>query len=90
MVVPRDIEKGDMVRVTRIPPDLGDRAGIGTPQVFEAALGKIFRVQDITEHGLLELVVAERHPSSDTYESDTIWIEPDFVEKVSASGTQII
>ena len=85
MVEPRDIGKGDMVRVIGIPSDLDDRAGIGTPQVFEAALGKTFRVEDVSEQGLLELVVAARHPSTDTYESDTIWIEPNFVEKVSAS-----
>jgi hypothetical protein len=90
MVTRRDIEKGDMIRIISIPPDLDDRAGIGTPQVFEAALGKTFRVEEISEHGLLELVVSERHPSSDTYQSDTIWIEPDFVEKVNASGTQTI
>ena len=83
MVKRREIRKGDMVRLISIPPDLDDRAGIGTPQVFQSALGKTFRVEEISEHGHLELVVAEHHPSSDTYESDSIWIEPHFVERVS-------
>ena len=82
MPQPKKFKVGDMVRVVKIPSDLDDRAGIGTPQVFEAALGKTFRVEDISEHNLLELIVAERHPSPDTYESDTIWIEPEFVVAV--------
>jgi hypothetical protein len=73
---------GDLVRVIRIPPALSDSAGIGTPGVFEHALGKTFRVEAVSELGHLELVVAERHPSKDTFESDTIWIEPEFVEAI--------
>jgi hypothetical protein len=83
MVAPHEIRKGDMVRVIGIPPGLNDSAGIDTPQVFESALGKTFHVEGISEHGHLELVVAEHHPSADVYESDTIWIEPQFVERVS-------
>ena len=73
MVKPREIRKGDMVRVIGIPANLHDRAGIGTPRVFESALGKTFRVEGIGEYGHLELVVSR---------SDTIWIEPEFVEAV--------
>ncbi|HYY36074.1 MAG TPA: hypothetical protein VE867_06850 [Candidatus Binatia bacterium] len=87
---PHDIRAGDMVRVIAIPPDLDDRARIDTPQMFQSALGKTFRVEGISEHGHLELVVAERTPSADTYESDTIWIEAEFVEKVSENSIQTI
>ena len=80
---------GDFVRVVKIPPALNDTAGIDTPGVFERALGKAFRVEGVSELGHLELVVAERHPSRDTYESDTIWIEPEFVEAVD-DATQTI
>jgi len=62
---------------------LNDSAGLGTPRVFEHALGKTFRVDPVDQDGHLELVVAERRPSRNTYESDTIWIEPEFVEKIS-------
>lgn len=76
-------EVGDLVRVEGLPSDLGDIAGIGTPQVFEQALGKTFRVQGFNVLGHLELVVAEQHPSAHTYQSDTIWIEPKFVSLVA-------
>jgi hypothetical protein len=81
-VKPRDIREGDMVRVVRIPPDLDDRAGIGTPQIFESAVGKTFRVEAIGVYGHLELVVRQTGTGSSST-SDTIWIEPEFVEKVS-------
>ena len=73
---------GDRVTVTALPPDLDDRAGIGTPEVFRRALGKTFRVEGIDRHGHLELVVAEHRPTPDTYESDTIFIEAEFVTLV--------
>ena len=78
---------GDLVRVVKIPPALSNSAGIDTPGVFERALGKTFRVDTISQHGHLELVVAERMLSKSTYESDTIWIEPEFVELVSSNAT---
>jgi hypothetical protein len=58
MVKPHEIRRGDIVRIVRIPPDLDDRAGIGTPQVLESALGKTFRVEGIGEYGNLELLSA--------------------------------
>jgi hypothetical protein len=76
-------EIGDLVRIEKIPGELHYMAGIGTPEVFERALGKTFRVQGFNGFGQLELVVAERHPSAETYESDTIWIEPQFVSLVA-------
>jgi hypothetical protein len=84
MVTPNSRFKvGDFVRVVKIPSDLRDTARLGTPRVFEQAVRKTFRVEGFNEIGHLELVVAERQPSQDTYQSDTIWIEPEFVEKVS-------
>ena len=84
MVKPGDSQfrVGDLIRVVQIPADLHDAAGIGTPEVFHRALGKTFRVEGFDEHGHLELVVAERKASAERYASDTIWIEPEFVEKI--------
>jgi hypothetical protein len=79
----KKFEVGDLVRVEGLPSDLRDTAGINTPQVFEQALGKTFRVQGFNALGHVELVVAEHNPSADTYESDTIWIEPKFVSLVA-------
>jgi len=85
MTMPRakKFEVGDLVRIEGFPSDLSDTANIDKPQVFEQALGKTFRVQSFNALGHLELVVAEQHPSADTYESDTIWIEPKFVSLVA-------
>ena len=84
MVKPKpEFKVGDLIRVVKIPSDLHDAAGIGTPEVFRRTLGKIFRVEGLDKYGHLELVVAERKASKNTYSSDTIWIEPEFVEKVS-------
>ena len=73
---------GDWVKVKKIPSDLTDSAGIGTLEVFKRALGRTFRIEGFDNYGHLKLVVAERRPSSKRYESDTIWIEPEFVARV--------
>ena len=80
MVMQRTFHIGDMVRVIKIPPDLDDAAGIGTPDVFARALGKTFRVEGIGEYGHLELVVSQR---------DSIWIEPEFVEAIGDAAPTI-
>ena len=73
---------GDRVKIERMPPDLTGSAGMDAPGVFKRALGRTFRIEGFDEHGHLELVVAERRPSPNKYESDTIWIEPEFVVRV--------
>jgi hypothetical protein len=73
-------EIGDKVKVIAIPPDLHGAAEIGTPDVFRNAVGKTFQVEGLGEYGHLELRVSA---------SDTIWIEPEFVEAVG-DGTQVI
>jgi hypothetical protein len=79
------VKVGDLIRVVQLPADLHDAAGIGTPEVFQRALGKTFRIAGLDDRGHLELVVAEHKTSEETCSSDTIWIEPGFVEKVSAT-----
>jgi hypothetical protein len=79
----RKFKVGDFVKIVKIPSALKDSAHIDTPGVFQRVVGKTFRVEGFNALGHLELVVAEHHPSSDTYESDTIWIEPQFVTPVS-------
>ena len=79
---PHKFEVGDLVRITKLPPDLHDAADIGTPGVFASALGQTFRVEGFGEYGHLELVVRERATADNTFDSDTIWIEPEFVEAV--------
>jgi hypothetical protein len=74
---------GDQVKIEKIPPGLSDSAGIDTSGVFKRALGRTFRIEGFDERGHIELVIAERRPSSKRYESDTIWIEPEFVARVA-------
>ena len=83
----RKLKVGDWVKVVKIPPHLGDSAEIDTPGVFRRALNKAFRIEGFGKYGHIELVVEERHPTDGTYESDTIWIEPDFVEFVGDQST---
>lgn len=70
---------GDTVKLRQIPKDLHDAAGIGTPRVFEQALGASFPVMGFNEHGLVELCVTK---------ADTIWIEPEFLELVRKSDAR--
>jgi len=76
----RKFHVGDRVKIVKIPGNLSDHAGIGTPEVFERALGKIFRIEGFGPYGHVELIVSRR---------DTIWIEPEFVVPVENSqGTK--
>lgn len=54
----------------KIPSDLDDASGIGTPRVFREALGRRFRVEGFDRYGFVELKVTK---------DDTIWIEPEFL-----------
>ena len=74
---------GDFVTIKKIPKGLTNSAGIGTPRVFRQALGKTFRVEGFDDYGHLELVVREQRPAIDRYQSDTIWIEPEFVVRAA-------
>ena len=76
---PAPFKIGDMVTIIRVPAGLDDRARIDTPGVFQRALGGTFRVAGVDNNGHLELVVTERRPTLDTFESDTVWVEPDCV-----------
>jgi hypothetical protein len=82
---PSEIRTGDVIRVIASPADLRDSAGIGTPQVFQSALGKTFQVREISEHGLLELHLRDDGSEAMELGSDVhiIWIEPEFVERIS-------
>jgi hypothetical protein len=83
---------GDRVRVLQVPPGLDDKAGIGTPRIFASALGKTFHVQEISEHGLLELHLRDSGREAKRLGDGVhiIWIEPEFVKKVSENRKQII
>ena len=80
MVKPHTFKVGDIVRIVKIPPDLHDAAGIGTPEVFANAVGKTFRIEGFGEYGHLELFARRGDAVDDSHPLDSIWIEPEFVE----------
>ncbi len=51
--------------------------GMGTQALFEACVGRVFRIEGIDDNGLLELHVGEV-VGEDSY-MHTIWIETNFV-----------
>jgi hypothetical protein len=62
---------GDRVEVVAVPESLP--SGMGTQQLFEACVGRIFPICGFDENGLLELHVGE-----ESY-MHSIWIEADCV-----------
>jgi hypothetical protein len=81
----RRVKIGDRVRIIKIPRELPDSPEMDTRAVFKQALARTFRIEGFDQYGHLELVVRVRRPSPGRYHSDTIWIEPEFVEAVRAA-----
>ncbi len=81
---------GDRVRVMRVPPYLyrDDTVDQETARFFERCLGQVFRVEDFDENGQLELwATSEGKQAPDlTARTDTIWIEPEYVEPETEGG----
>jgi hypothetical protein len=87
------LEIGDRVRIIDIPPDLKDpkydskdaeRREMRTSELFRFCVGRKFAVQDFGRYGFVELdVSANREVRSGFGRFHTIWIEPEFLEKVS-------
>jgi hypothetical protein len=69
------LHPGDLIRVVAIPGYIGS-ASQETRQLFENALGKIFKIQGIGRFGHLELYVCDK---------DVLWIDPAHVELVKES-----
>jgi len=82
-----DYQVGDKVRVIQIPPYLyrDDPVDKETARFFERCLGQVFRVKDLDEHGQLELWATDegRQAPDLAAHTDTIWIEPEYVEPVT-------
>lgn len=73
---------GDKVRVIGTPENLPDNE-MGTRQLFEQCLGRIFPIQGFL-NGQVELCVGEVVGEPDYMHS--IWIEPEFVEVIETSN----
>jgi len=66
---------GDRVEVVAVPESLS--SGMGTQELFEACVGRIFPIRGIDENGLLELHAGEVVGEKSYMHS--IWIEADCV-----------
>jgi hypothetical protein len=71
---------GDRVRVVKIPSGLQE-GELKTRTVFRKCIGRIFKVEGF-QHELIELNVG-RAVGKASY-METIWIEPEFLEKVTS------
>ena len=82
MAVP-SFKIGDRVRVVLVPPMVEKEMPPETIGLFERCVGRVLRVDGFDEHGHLELNVANDGSQAPDYSQHTIWIEPEFVEKVA-------
>lgn len=71
---------GDAVRIVTIPPLTGMPAE--TIALFNACLGKCFPVTAIGPYGHLEIEVSREFQNAFADQTDSVWIEPDCVEKL--------
>ena len=86
---PHAYQVGEIVRVLKVPADLQDAAGIGTPQVFHSAVGRTFCIEGFDEHGHLKLCVSRPGTEKDGHQMDAIWIEPELVEPADDATGQL-
>ena len=89
MVKSHQFRVGDLVTVMQVPPDLDDSAGIGTPEIFQRALGKTLRIDGFGRYGHLELNVLDGGSQAPDYCHHTIWIEPEFVKAANDTAPTI-
>ena len=80
-----NLKKNDIIKITSIPESIAEMPQ-ETIDIFNKCLGKKFRLADIEidpSPQLLRIEVCWETTGSMTEQLDTIWIEPEFVEKIS-------
>jgi hypothetical protein len=75
-----DIKPGDGVRIVKIPALIGMPAE--TISLFKACLGRSFPVTAIGPYEHLEIEIARDFQNGFSGRTDSIWVEPDCVEKL--------
>ena len=76
----RPLKIGDRVRLVGLPQNLPDSNDLPTNSTFEHCLGREFSVAGFNEIGWAELVIESLTGSV----GETIWVEPEYLEPVSA------
>ncbi len=80
---------GDTVRVLRVPPSVEEQMPEETLQIFLHCVGRVLRVDGFGRYGHLELNVKDDGSQSLDYCDHTIWIESEFVERVSSKENDV-
>lgn len=84
-------EVGDYVRLRQVPPAVATSAddddALATKRVFQQCVGQIFRVRGIgtnSPHGETDHIEVwvHRGRDSDSELYHTIWVEPEYLERV--------
>ncbi len=83
---------GDKVRVIRVPLYLNTDNPVDkdTARFFERCLGKTFQVEDFDEYGQLELWVTEDGSQAPDILAHTIWVEPEYVERMTEAENSTV
>ena len=76
----RVLKVGDRIKLVRVPPQVvRDRERFPeTIALFEKAVGRLFLIRDIDEHGHAELWLRDDGSEDNTGAADSIWVEPEF------------
>jgi len=76
------LKAGDQVRVTQIPPAvIRDRDRLPeTFDLFEKAVGHVYEIRDIDQHGHAELWLRDDGSEDRSGGAHSIYVEPEFVQ----------
>jgi hypothetical protein len=95
----RRLKIGDRVRIVDIPADLKDKnydlkdidhREMRTDELFRFCLGREFAVQGFGRYGHVELGVGEDRAVRKRFGwSHTIWVDPEFVERIRSSRGKV-
>ena len=81
-------EIGDRVKVTKVPPAV-ERDGSKFPEtlaIFQRTVGQMFKVRGIDTYGHIELWVYEDGSEDETGAAHSIWVEPAYLARITASN----
>ncbi|NJL19618.1 MAG: hypothetical protein HC895_00425 [Leptolyngbyaceae cyanobacterium SM1_3_5] len=79
-----DFSVCDRVRILQIPPQVLEKMPQESIEIFKRCAGQILRIDDLNDIGWLELNVMDDGSQAPNYCYHTIWIEPEYVERVEA------
>lgn len=76
----KELKKGDMVRVMRVPDRVEDCERFQTRSTLQRCIGRVFPVMGFNDYGMIQIDVGEVLGKPSYMES--IWLEPECVEHI--------